>query len=77
MSPGETGRQGDEAEREGQKPQWSTPKTADGSFGNSCYCQQLQCPFSLQTILRPVSQILTFLLHKSQITGMNGSERQQ
>lgn len=36
------GRQGD---REGEKSQWCTPKTAHRSSANSCYCQQLQCSF--------------------------------
>lgn len=47
-------------DREGEKPQWCTPKTADRSFANSCYCQQLRCSFSLH---RNPRSILHKLFH--------------
>ena len=34
-------------DREQQKPQWCNPKKEDRSFGDSCYCQQLQFPSCL------------------------------
>lgn len=59
------GRQGN---REGEKPQWCTPKTADKSSANSCYCQQLQCSFPFQRnthgiLHKNVSHVLTLLQH--------------
>lgn len=35
-------------EGEGEKAQWCTPETAERSFGNACYCQQLLCSFPFQ-----------------------------
>lgn len=52
-------RQGD---REGEKPQWCTPETADRSFGSSCYCQQLKRSFSLHRNTHSV--LLHELFHK-------------